>query len=244
MKQYQFFLFFFSFFFIQAQKIKLEYNVEFERQLTEKQRNEFLKNKLDAKFIADTYENPNTEYYTLKLSEDISELEYQKQMSTEDNKSNLVVSNFPMGKKSIRIKNDKNIYYEFVFENKKLFANDTLLSKNWIETKKDTIILKYKAKEIVYKNKFFSYKAWYVEDLPSDIGLFNLSYNKGFIIAYEFSIKEDDFFKKNIVKVYPVKQKKLKDIILKPEYEKLYTVKEIKKMFSEQNKKINTPVSN
>lgn len=226
-----------------SQKLEINYTVEFERKLTEKQRKEFEKNNVDVKFISETYETPNSESYNLKLYDNFQILSYEEPLLSDEDKPKLNVSNFPMGKISFRKQKENYIFYQFKFDNKNIYSKDTLIANNWIETERDTVILKYKAFEIVFNMKYATIKAWYVKELPKNLGLYNLSFEKGFIIAYEMYLKEDEFYNKNIVKIYPSKMKKLRKKIEEPIIEKVYSKMEIRKMYQEKNKVINQPIS-
>lgn len=220
---------------------EIKYSVVFDRKLTQKQSKEFENKSADSKFTAQTYEHPESENYNLKLGDNFQILQYEEKMATEENKSKLNVANFPMGKISYRNQKENVIYYQFNFDNKNIYSKENLQDYIWNETGKDSLILKYNAKQLECKLPFAKITAWYVKELPKKLGLYNLSFNDGFVIAYEMLLNEDEFFSRNLIKIYPTKIKKSKTKLEEPVIEKAYTKLEIKKMFTDKNKLINQP---
>jgi hypothetical protein len=148
-------------------------------------------------------------------------------------------------KKNYRKINDTLIYNEHKINNQTLFSADTLICKYWNKTGKDSIILDLKVSQIKLENSAAKITAWFTEELPAGMGVYNLSFKDGFILAFEIDYFPNDAFKKNIIKVYPYKMKnikrKKKQSLKFPSIDKIYTLEEIKEKYKEKNKIINQP---
>mgnify|MGYP005861934587 CR=1 FL=1 len=228
-----------------SQKIEILYKIDIERQFSKqallnfkkRQNQEMAKNEILA------FQNPNDEYYSLKINNNILKLDYIEVLDNDDKETHIVVKNYPLGKESFRKQNDSLIYHLFKFDKDKYYASDTLVKNNWIETNKDSVIMDYNVKQIKLKTNLGNYTAWFTNKLPQGLGIGSLSYEKGFILAYSFSYLPREPFIKYTTKVYPYKKKKLrkKKIFDFKIPDKLYTQNEIKEIFRKRNEILNKP---
>lgn len=229
-----------------SQEIEILYQVDIKRQFSEKALENFKKNK--NKVTADNeismYQNPSPEFYSLKLNKNQLFLEYVQNLENESNTSNLKIKNYPLGKVSYRSKNDSLIYYKFNFDKDVYFSSDTLISKHWKKTDKDSIIMDYNVSKIKLETETAVYTAWYTDELPPTLGIGSLSYKDGFIIAFELSYNQKEPFKSHVITIYPYKKRKLKKR-RKFDFQKpkvLYTQNQIKEIFKERNKSLNKSI--
>jgi GLPGLI family protein len=226
-----------------SQEIEILYQVDIKRQFSQKALENFRKNK--SKITADNeismYQNPVPEFYSLKLNKNQLILEYVQNLEDESKASNLKVKNYPLGKVSFRIKNDSLIYYKFNFDKEIYFSSDTLIANKWVKTDVDSVILGFNVNKIKMKTEIAEYTAWYTDELPQNLGIGSLSYNGGFIIAFELSYYPKEPFKSHVIAVYPYKKRKLrkrnKFDFQTPKT--LYTQNQIKDIFKERNKSLN-----
>lgn len=225
----------------QSSNYEILFKVEFERKLSEELLEDF-KDKKD-KSLADkeisAYQNPKPEFYSLKLSNNKIETTYLEILDSEANRSHVSVQNYPLGKKSYRIKNDTILYLEHDFNGKNLYSYENLIDNEWQVTHNDSIILGYKVFEISRVSDEGIIKAWVTNDLPEGLGIYKYSFLEGFIIAIELHNKPNNAFEKDIIKVYPYKIKKLKNEIKFKLPKEVYTTEQIKEIYLGRNNVIN-----
>lgn len=223
---------------------EIKYRIDFERSMSEMLLEEFKKNKTtaEANKQIEIYQNPKSEHYTLSLGEDVSELIYVESIDNSQSKSNITVRSFPLGKNTLRKLNDSLIYYKHNIGGKDYYSKDSLITSYWKETGRDSILLGYKVSEIELKSKVANFKAWYTNKLPKGMGIYNLSFDKGFILAYEIYYAPNKAFDKNIMRIYPYNLERKNLEINIPTIDKIHTMNEIKSIYAEQNKLLNQAV--
>jgi len=229
-----------------------EYKVSLIQLFSEKGLKDFDKmNAENRKFFINQNQYPKPSYYSLTISDDSSFLQYIPSIDNDQMKSDNEVKIAPLGfSESYRIKQSPLVIMKHENLNRNIYSTLPDLEIEWKNTGKDSIILGYKVSEAIGKDKKtnFNYKVWYAKELPSNLGIYNLNNDNGFVLGYTSILENPDENIQEIrIEVYPYKKVKLsgkkqkninKKISLLKET-KIYTTEEVDKLYEEHNKRNN-----
>lgn len=210
-----------------------------------KEETEKSKNNSRQEWINKT-ENPKPSYYITKFNDKFSITEYQASINN-DQESNLEVNIKPFGSGEIIKLSQKDSLNTFMRHRNlgdDIFSKKKLLDLNWIDSKKDSIILKYKVHLVEAETTEANYSVWYTKELPSGVGISDIKFNNGFIVYCVIKKKSSQVFDYEIIEAKPVYiRKNKKDVTLNKfslKKWKIFTESEIKEKYNEFNKRNNS----
>jgi hypothetical protein len=184
-------------------------------------------------------ENPDPSFYTLRLDDNISKLSFHKPMNRDDGKSFHSWS-APLGKISFRKVDSSGVYKDYNQQIEGAYQKMEYKNLQWIEGKKDSTILGIKTHLMIGTNPTTQVKAWTTKRFPAALGIFDVKYDDGFILAYE--IKEQNpkrGYKMQKLKIYPEEIKETSGKVEVPNWTKEVSKKDIEEYYRKLNEKNN-----
>lgn len=230
----------------------IQYKVYLKQFFSEKGLEEFKNTDYDTrKSFIEQNQNPPPSYYNLIISENFSLLNYIPSIDNQqnDNKNNVSIAPFGFSE-TIGKTDSKFLLIKHPKIGKNIYSNLHVLDIEWINTNRDSLILGYTVKEAIGidKETNFKYTIWYTDQLPKNLGLYNLRHKDGFVISLKAILNNpDESMEKIEIEAIPYKISKLKKREIKLISKKMdmikslkvYNENEIKEMYDTFNKKQN-----
>lgn len=185
------------------------------------------------------HQNPDPSSYTLKLNDSVSKLTFNRRMYKDDGKS-LKSYSSPLGQKIIRFKDSTGFYTDFSEEIDGAYQKEPKEEITWKDGKKDSLIEGVKTHLMLGTNEDNEIRAWTTQKYPAALGIKNISYSEGFILAYEIKIHNPGKgVKLQTLKVYPTSIDQERGTIDIPQWTNEVTDKEIKEYYRKLNERNN-----
>jgi|GEM_PF-2290254 len=194
-------------------------------------------NKRSAERNLEAIENPDPSFYRLTVQKNISRLSYLPPLETGEGSAFISHSTPFTRENSYKFKDSSAVYVDF---NSKIAGAVMKVPNRKFQLKNvnhDTMILGKKAHLYIGKKNNEEVRAWIIDELPNDLGIYDLYSKDGFVLAYELIKEAEAPFQKQIIKVYPQKlRSRAKQDIRIPSWNKEMTKQEMLKHFKIQNK--------
>lgn len=174
----------------------IAYSVSLRQIFSEKGLAELQHNTYDARkaFIEQNQFPPPT-YYTLIVGERLSILNYVPALDNEQENTEKRVHIAPFGfSETIRQTERPNFLMKHPVLGKKVYSESPVLTIEWTNTNRDSIILGYKVSEAIGTDvsTHFKYTIWYSKQLPKNLGIYNLKHPDGFVLAFTSVLHKPD----------------------------------------------------
>ena len=106
----------------------------------------------------------------------------------------------------------------------------------WRDMNRDSVILGIKVHLVKGLHQKSIVKAWVTDKYPQQLGVFDLHYNQGFILAYTYINNHKAPFKRQTLKVFPERIKTLSKVHFRvPTWKKGMTLQQAKTYIQNHN---------
>lgn len=174
-------------------------------------------------------QNPYPAQYKLILTNMLSKLSYQPSNIKRDNSYRNFAMPFTSGD-SYKFADKPGVYVDLNNEISFGFLKINDRAIRWSDGRKDSVIARHNVRLKYGKQGSTEIRAWVTDEFPSGLGLFDMDYDDGFVLAFELKAKNKGDFKRIYLKAFPDRLREDKKAEIKsPNFRKNISEKELKR---------------
>lgn len=191
------------------QPVVIEYEVEELRTFNDSIWNqvdqlEVISDRESAKMELEAKQNPYPAYYRLILTDTVSKLSYLKPDRQEDDAYRNYAMPFTSGN-TYKFPDQPGVFLDLSKEIPGGFIKIEDRPVEWSYAHRDSIIQGQRVRLQYGKQGRTEIRAWVTSDYPKGLGLFDMNFNNGFVLAFELKAQNQGDFESIYLRAHPVR---------------------------------------